>query len=87
MGQKPLFAGHYWPANSSLRALYQIRGFNLGGKVMVGQTLPHLSEFISSHEMRLGDIFQIDDIQISYCENTHYRTEEQFSEEGPISLS
>lgn len=54
---------------------------------MVGQTLPHLSEFISSHEMRLGDIFQIDDIQISYCENTHYRTEEQFSEEGPISLS
>ena len=52
-----------------------------------GQTLPHPRDFIVSRDIRPGDILYIDDIRISCCENTHYRPEKQFGQDGPISLS
>ena len=52
-----------------------------------GQTLPHPREFVKVEEIHAGDSFKIDDIRISCCENTHYRSEENFGTEGPISLS
>ena len=52
-----------------------------------GQTLPHPRDFINSRDIQPGEILYIDDIRISCCENTHYRPEDQFGKQGPISLS
>lgn len=52
-----------------------------------GQTLPHPRDFIFSRDIMPGDVVEIDDIRISACENTHYRPEDQFGQEGPVSLS
>ena len=52
-----------------------------------GQTLPHPRDFIVSRDIRPGDVFDIDGICISCCENTHYRSEDQFGNKGPVSLS
>ena len=52
-----------------------------------GQTLPHPRDFIVSRDIRPGDVFDIDGIRISCCENTHYRSEDQFGNKGPVSLS
>ena len=52
-----------------------------------GQTLTHPRDFVNVTEiMPLGEII-IDDIRITCCENTHYRTEDKFGENGPLSLS
>lgn len=52
-----------------------------------GQTLPHPRDFIVSRDIMPDDVVDIDDIRISACENTHYRAEDRFGQEGPVSLS
>ncbi len=52
-----------------------------------GQTLPHPRDFVNIREIVPGDTIDINDIKVSCCENTHYRPEEQFGQEGPLSLS
>ena len=52
-----------------------------------GQTLPHPRDFIVSRDIQPGDVFDIDGTRISCCENTHYRSEDQFGNKGPVSLS
>jgi ribonuclease BN (tRNA processing enzyme) len=52
-----------------------------------GQKLPHPREFVQVHEISPGDVVSIDDIKISCCENTHFRSEDKFGQEGPVSLS
>jgi len=52
-----------------------------------GQALPHPRDFIVSRDIRPGDVIEIDNIRISCCENTHYRAEDQFGQEGHLSLS
>ncbi len=54
---------------------------------VAGQNLPHPGEFVRVQEISPGDEFEIDGIRISACENTHYRTEDKFGQDGPISLS
>ena len=52
-----------------------------------GQTFPHPRDFVQVKEISSGNSFEIDDIRISCCENTHYRSEDRFGSDGPISLS
>ena len=52
-----------------------------------GQTLPHPRDFIVSRDIQPGDVFDIDGTRISCCENTHYRSEDQFGNKGTVSLS
>jgi len=52
-----------------------------------GQKLPHPRDFVKVTEIRPGDEIMIDDLKVTNCENTHYRTEEKFGEEGYLSLS
>ena len=52
-----------------------------------GQTLPHPRDFVVSRDIGPGDVVEIDSIRISCCENTHYRAEDQFGQDGPVSLS
>ena len=52
-----------------------------------GQSFPHPRDFVQVEEIGPGDSFAIDDIEISCCENTHYRSEAEFGTNGPISLS
>ena len=52
-----------------------------------GQTLPHPRDFIVSRDIQPGDVFDIDGTRISCCENTHYRSEDQFGNKKPVSLS
>ena len=51
------------------------------------QSFPHPRDFVQVVEISSGSRFNIDDIEITCCENTHYRTEEEFGNVGPISLS
>lgn len=52
-----------------------------------GQALPHPRDFIISRDIQPGDVANIDNVRVSCCENTHYRSEDQFGQEGPVSLS
>ncbi len=52
-----------------------------------GQTLPHPRDFVVVREITPGDVLDIDGIRVSCCENTHYRDEDQFGQDGPLSLS
>lgn len=52
-----------------------------------GQTLPHPRDFVNIREIVPGDVIDINNIKVSCCENTHYRPEDQFGQEGPLSLS
>ena len=52
-----------------------------------GQILPHPRDFIVCRDIKPGDIVEIDSIRVSCCENTHYRPENQFGQDGPVSLS
>jgi ribonuclease BN (tRNA processing enzyme) len=52
-----------------------------------GQQLPHPRDFVQVTEILPGDVTVIDDLKVSCCENTHYRTEDKFGEEGYLSLS
>lgn len=52
-----------------------------------GQILPHPRDFIVSRDIRPGDVVEIDSVSVSCCENTHYRSEDQFGQDGPVSLS
>lgn len=54
---------------------------------VAGQTFTHPREFVSVKEVAPSDEVIIDDITITFCENTHYRTEEQFGQDGPLSLA
>jgi len=54
---------------------------------VAGQTLPHPKEFVHVQEILPGDEFEIGEIRVSCCENTHYRSEDQFGTDGSISLS
>ena len=57
-------------------------GFGIPGK-----GLPHPRDFVSVREIEPGERFVIDDIEISCCENTHYRPESEFGTKGAVSLS
>jgi len=52
-----------------------------------GQKLPHPRDFVRVTEINPGDEITIDDLKVTCCENTHYRTEDQFGTPGHISLS
>jgi len=54
---------------------------------VAGQTLPHPNDFVRVQEISPGDEFMIGEIRVSCCENTHYRSEDQFGTDGSISLS
>lgn len=51
------------------------------------QNLPHPREFVQVREISPNDKIKIDQLEISFCENTHYRGEANFGQDGPISLS
>ena len=57
-------------------------GFGIPGK-----GLPHPREFIEVVEIVPGDVVEIEDIKVSCCENTHYRSEREIGKDGAISLS
>lgn len=52
-----------------------------------GQRLPHPRDFVHVRELAPGDVVEIQALRVSCCQNTHYRTEEQFLEPGYVSLS
>ena len=52
-----------------------------------GQQLPHPRDFVEVTEIAPGDEIAIDGLKMTCCENTHYRTEDQFGEQGYHSLS
>lgn len=52
-----------------------------------GQQLPHPRDFVEVTEIAPGDEIILDGLKMSCCENTHYRTEDQFGEDGYHSLS
>lgn len=52
-----------------------------------GQQLPHPRDFVEVTEIAPGDEITIDDLKMTCCENTHYRTEDKFGQEGHLSLS
>ncbi|MEL6750766.1 MAG: MBL fold metallo-hydrolase [Pseudomonadota bacterium] len=52
-----------------------------------GQELPNPRKFLQVRELAPGESTEIGDIAVSCCENTHYRNEEHFGSDGPISLS
>lgn len=52
-----------------------------------GQVLTHPRDIVTVRETTPSDEVIIDDIKISCCENTHYRTEDKFGEDGPLSLA
>jgi len=54
---------------------------------VAGQTLPHPREFVRMTEINPGDVIEVGHIKVSCCENTHYHTEDQFGQDGPLSLS
>ena len=51
------------------------------------QKLPHPRDFIQVREIEPGDVIEIDEIKVTCCENTHYRSEDKFGQDGSISLS
>lgn len=52
-----------------------------------GQKLPHPRDFVQVTEITPGDEITLDGLKMSCCENTHYRTEDKFGEDGYLSLS
>jgi ribonuclease BN (tRNA processing enzyme) len=52
-----------------------------------GQSFPHPRDFVQVEEITSDSTFRIDDIDITCCENTHYRPENELGTEGPVSLS
>ena len=52
-----------------------------------GQDLPHPRDFTKVVEIAPGDTLELGDTNVSCCENTHYRSEDKFGEDGHISLS
>jgi len=54
---------------------------------IAGQTMPHPRDFVRVVEVRPGDRLTLGEMGVTACENTHYRTEEAFGTEGPVSLS
>lgn len=52
-----------------------------------GQTLPHPRDFVVSRDIEPGEVIDLNEFRVSCCENTHYRSEDQFGKDGPISLS
>lgn len=52
-----------------------------------GQKLPHPRDFVQVVEIKPGSEITIDDLKMTCCENTHYRTEDKFGEDGYLSLS
>ena len=60
---------------------------NATGFGVPGQKMPHPREVVKVQEINPGDSFEIEDIKVSCCENTHYRPEEEFGTDGPVSLT
>jgi len=52
-----------------------------------GQQLPHPRDFVQVTEIAPGDEVTLDGLTMICCENTHYRTEDQFGDDGYHSLS
>lgn len=52
-----------------------------------GQRLPHPRDFVQVREVAPGDRLDIDGMTVTACENTHYRPESAFGQDGPVSLS
>ena len=57
------------------------------GLGMAGKGLPNPRDFVEVIEFEPGDSFEIGDIKVSSCENTHYRPEAEFGQPGHVSLS
>lgn len=52
-----------------------------------GQKGVHPRDFVQVQELTPGDEVEIDDIRFTCCENTHFRSEDAFGQDGPVSLS
>ena len=52
-----------------------------------GQQLPHPRDFVVVTEIAPGDVVTLDGLRLTCCENTHYRSEDQFGTPGYHSLS
>ncbi|KQI68970.1 hydrolase [Loktanella sp. 3ANDIMAR09] len=52
-----------------------------------GQQLPHPRDFTQVREITPADAVTLDDLTVTCCENTHYRTEDAFGQDGHLSLS
>lgn len=52
-----------------------------------GQSMPHPREFVRVVEIHPGERLTLGEMTVTACENTHYRAEDQFGTEGPVSLS
>lgn len=60
----------------------QAIGFGVAGQVM-----PHPRDFVKVREIQPGEVLTTGGMQVTACENTHYRAEAKFGQQGPISLS
>lgn len=52
-----------------------------------GQKLPHPRDFVKVTEISPDMEIDIEGMKVTCCENTHYRSEEEFGTEGYLSLS
>ncbi len=57
------------------------------GLGLPGKNYPHPNDFLHVEDIAPGDRFDIEDVTVSTCENTHYRAEDQFGKDGAVSLS
>ena len=57
------------------------------GLGFAGQNGVHPRDFVRGQELSPGDKVEIEDMCFTCCENTHFRSEEHFGQEGPVSLS
>lgn len=57
------------------------------GYGVAGQKLPHPRDFVQVTEITPESEITIDGLKVTCCENTHYRTEDKFGEDGHLSLS
>lgn len=57
------------------------------GLGLPGKNYPHPNDFLDVQDVAPGDSFEALDVKISCCENTHYRTEDEFGTDGAVSLS
>ena len=57
------------------------------GLGLPGKNYPHPNDFLNVRDIEPGESVQVLDVNVSSCENTHYRSEDQFGTEGAVSLS
>lgn len=57
------------------------------GLGLPGKNYPHPNDFLQVQDITPDDRFEILDVAVSTCENTHYRAEDEFGTDGAVSLS